>query len=156
MTEVSMATSIKITSRAPGVIRHGGTAARSVDPGVIAKALGAEEPVSKKNVHGAPISLHALRLALESRVRSTGGRPALEGATKIQKIPLNPEDWSRLEELAADLSRQGVSATAGQVASVLVHSQLQLIAPSPTRPRRSPRAKHDPLGYHRRDQRRSP
>jgi hypothetical protein len=87
-----MPTNVKITSRSPGVIRHGATAARSVDPGVIAKALGVEEPVSKENVHGAPISLHALRLALESRVRSTGGRPALEGATKIQKIPLKPED----------------------------------------------------------------
>jgi hypothetical protein len=107
-----MATSVKIPSRSPGVIRHGGTAARSVDPGVIAKALGVEEPVSRENVHGAPISLYALRLPLESRVRSTGGRPALEGATKIQKIP--------------------------------------------ARPRRSPRAKRNRLGYHRRDQRRSP
>lgn len=74
---------------------------------------------------GAPIGLHALRRELESRVRSTGGRPALDGATKIQKIPLKPEDWSRLEDLAARLSREGVSATAGQVASVMVHKQLR-------------------------------
>src|SRR5216683_2539040 len=119
-----MAVKLKITSRSAGTIRHVGTTARSVGPEVIAKALGAAEVVSRENVRGGPISLHALRLELESRVRSTGGRPALQGATKIQKIPLKPEDWSRLEELADQLSRQGVSATAGQVASIMVHSQL--------------------------------
>jgi len=131
-----MTAKLKITSRSPGAIRHAGTAVRSMTPDVVAKALGAEV-VSRENAHGAPINLHALRRELESRVRSTGGRPALEGATKIQKIPLKPEDWSRLEELAARLSRQGVSATAGQVASVMVHSQLELLAPSAARPRRT-------------------
>lgn len=139
MTEARMAAKLKITSRSAGAIRHAGTATRSVTPDVIAKALGADKVVSRTNVHGAPISLHALRRQLESRVRSTGGRPALEGATKIQKIPLKPEDWSRLEELAARLSRQGVSATAGQVASVMVHSQLELLAPSATRHARTSR-----------------
>lgn len=134
-----MATNVNITSRSHRVIRHAGTAVRSVGPGVMVKALGGEEAVSRENVHGSPITLHALRLALESRVRSTGGRPALEGATRIQKIPLKPDDWSRLEELATQLSRQGVSATAGQVASVMVHSQLQLIAPSPARRGRTSR-----------------
>jgi hypothetical protein len=125
-----MASKLKITSRSGGIIRHAGAAFRSVGPEAIAKALGAQEVVSRANVHGAPISLHALRRELEDRVRSTGGRPSLEGATKIQKIPLKPEDWSRLEELAARLSRQGVSATAGQVASVMVHKQLELLGSS--------------------------
>lgn len=134
-----MAAKLKITSRSAGAIRHGGTAARSVDPEAIAKALGGAEIVSRENVQGAPTSLHALRRELESRVRSTGGRPALEGATKIQKIPLKPEDWSRLEKLADELSRQGVSATAGQVASVMVHSQLERLATSGTRQIRTSR-----------------
>ena len=125
-----MGSRLKIRSRSAGAIRHAGAAFRSVGPDVIAKALGADDVVSRENVHGAPISLHALRRELETRVRSTGGRPALEGATKIQKIPLKPEDWSRLEELAARLSRQGVSATAGQVASVMVHNQLELLGSS--------------------------
>ena len=128
-----MAANLKITSHSAGAIRHAGTAARSVGPEAIAKAIGAAEIVPRKNVHGAPIILEALRRELESRVRSTGGRPALEGATKIQKIPLKPEDWSRLEELADELSRQGVSATAGQVASVIVHSQLERLPSSATR-----------------------
>ena len=87
-----MASKLKITSRSAGTIRHAGAAFRSVGPDAIAKALGVEEGVCMKNVHGAPISLHALRRELETRVRSTGTRPSLEGATKIQKIPLRPED----------------------------------------------------------------
>jgi hypothetical protein len=128
-----MAARLKITSRSAGAIRHAGSAGRSIGPEAIAKALGAAEIVSRENAQGAPISLHALRRELERRVRSTGGRPALDGATKIQKIPLKPEDWSRLEKLADKLARQGVSATAGQVASVMVHSQLERLATSPTR-----------------------
>src|ERR1700752_87607 len=118
-----MAAKLKITSRSVGAIRHVGPAAQPIRPEAVAKALGAEI-VSRGNAHGTPISLYALRRELESRIRSTGGRPAREGATKIQKIPLKPEDWARLEALADQLSRQGVSATAGQVASVMVHSQL--------------------------------
>ena len=137
-TEQSEAAKLKITSRSSGAIRHVGTTARTVDSEAIAKALGAEV-VSRENVHGAPISLHVLRQELQRRVRSTGGRPALEGATKIQKIPLKPEDWSRLEDLADELSRQGVSATAGQVASVMVHSQLERLAPSPAQQTRAAR-----------------
>jgi hypothetical protein len=125
-----MAVKLKITSRSAGTIRHVGATARSVRPELVTKALGAAEVLSRENARAAPISLHALKLELESRVRSTGGRPALEGATRIQKIPLKPEDWSRLEELASELSRQGVSATAGQVASVMVHRQLKRLAPS--------------------------
>jgi hypothetical protein len=125
-----MASKLKITSRSAGTIRHAGAAFRSVGPDAIAKALEAQEVVSSENVHGAPISLHALGRELETRVRSTGGRPSLERATKIQKIPLRPEDWTKLEELAAQLSRQGVSATAGQVASVIVHKQPEILESS--------------------------
>jgi len=121
-----MGSKLKVTSRAASAIRHSGPAFRTVGPDAVAKALGAEA-LPREDVHDAPISLHALRRQLEIRVRSTGGRPSLEGATKIQKIPLKPEDWSRLEELAAQLSRQGVSATAGQVASVILRKQLELL-----------------------------
>ena len=127
-----MVAKLKITSPSAGAIRHVGTVVRSVNPEAIAKALGAEI-VPREKVRGTQISQHALRQELQTRVRSTGGRPALDGATKIQKIPLKPEDWSRLEALADELSRQGVPATAGQVASVIVHSQLERLTPSATR-----------------------
>ena len=80
-----MAVKLKITSRSAGTIRHVGATARSVSPELVAKALGAAEVLSRENARAAPISLHALRRELANRVRSNGGRPALEGATKIQK-----------------------------------------------------------------------
>ena len=79
-----MASKLKVTSRPASTIRHSGQALRTLGPDAVAKALGAEA-VPREDVHGAPISLHALRRQLEIRVRSTGGRPSLEGATKIQK-----------------------------------------------------------------------
>ncbi len=96
----ALRTSTRIGGPRSSIARYPAAARRTVRPDVIAKAFGAEEIVSRENVHGAPIGLHALRRELESRVRSTGGRPALDGATKIQKIPLKHEDWSRLEDLA--------------------------------------------------------
>src|SRR3989449_9979022 len=108
-----MGSKLKVTSRPASAIRHSGPAFRTVGPDAVAKALGAEA-VPREDVHGAPISLHALRRQLEIRVRSTGGRPSLGGATKIQKIPLKPEDWSRLEELAAQLSQQGARQRLGK------------------------------------------
>ncbi len=150
-----MGSKIRVTSRPASAIRHSGAVSRAVGPDAIAKALGAEA-VPREDVHGAPISMHALRRQLEIRVRSTGGRPALEGATKIQKIPLTPEDWSRLEELAARLSQQGVSATAGQVASVMVHKQLELLGSATAGHRQlSRRAMKQRLGLEQRSPRRS-
>ena len=122
-----MAGKLKIASRSGGTIRPSGILTRAVDPEVVARVLGADDIIPTEGIHGGPISLHALRQELQTRVRSTGGRPALDGATKIQKIPIKPEDWSRLEALAVRLSRQGVSATAGQVASVMVRRQLDLL-----------------------------
>jgi hypothetical protein len=136
MKGAGMAGKLKVALRSGGTIRPVGILVRSIDSEVVAKALGADKVVPSERVHGGPIGLHALRRELQARVRSTGGRPALDGATKIQKIPLKPEDWSRLEALAVHLSRQGVSATAGQVASVMVHRQLDFLGSVTTRARR--------------------
>src|SRR5439155_24066771 len=70
-----MASKLRITSHSAGGVRHVGAAFRSVGSDAIAKALGADEVVPGENAQGAPISLHALRRELETRVRSTGGRP---------------------------------------------------------------------------------
>ena len=122
-----MAGKLKVTGRSAGTIRHIGPVFRSVSAEEVAKALGAQEVGSEESPRGAPISLYALRQQLASRLRSKGGRPSLDGATRIQKIPLKPEDWARLGKVSAHLSRLGVSVTAGQVASAIVHSQLERI-----------------------------
>lgn len=120
-----MAAKLKVTSRPAETIRHVGRVFRSISPEEVAKALGAQEVRSVESPRGAPISLYALRQQLASRLRSRGGRPSLDGATRIQKIPLKPEDWVRLGKVSAYLSRLGVSVTSGQVASAIVHDQLE-------------------------------
>jgi hypothetical protein len=88
-----------------------------VEPADVAKALGAE-PVGKVDSRATP-SMAGLYRELAERLRSTGGRPALQGATRRQKIPLTDADWNELERLSERLS-----ATPGQIASVLLHQIL--------------------------------
>lgn len=68
-----------------------------------------------------PVALLAVRSELARFLRSTGGRPSLEGAARRQKIPMADADWDRLQDLAAKVSGTGLRATAGQVASVILH-----------------------------------
>jgi hypothetical protein len=94
-----------------------GARERRVDPLDVATALGAE-PLG--SVQARPlVAVADLYRELAERLRSTGGRPALEGATRRQKIPLTDADWNELERLSERLS-----ATPGQVASVLLHQVL--------------------------------
>jgi len=44
---------------------------------------------------------------------SGGGRPGIEGTTFRAKIPVNDQDWQRLEAVAAALSAEGFSRSAG-------------------------------------------
>jgi hypothetical protein len=74
-----MAGKLKITSRSAGTIRHVGAARRSVGPDAIAKALGAEDIVSRENVHGAP-SLSDDRTASVSYTQATEG-----GSTMVMR-----------------------------------------------------------------------
>jgi hypothetical protein len=98
-------------------LRDTGSRERRVEPADLAKALGAE-PVG--SVEASPMfSMEGLYRELAERLRSTGGRPALEGATRRQKIPLTDADWNELERLSERLS-----ATPGQIASVLLHQVL--------------------------------
>lgn len=108
---------VRDTSARGKRLRDTGARERRVEPADLAKALGAE-PVG--NVEAPPIfSMAGLYRELAERLRSTGGRPALEGATRRQKIPLTDADWNELERLS-----QRLSATPGQIASVLLHQIL--------------------------------
>lgn len=124
-------------------IVHTGPVLPRVDPKMVAEALGAEGPVARLSGRGSPISLLAVRQAIWSRLRSTGGRPGLDDATKRAKVPLSDETWARLEEIAAKVTDSGVNTTPGQVASVLLHLALDAFssdaAPEPKRPARARR-----------------
>jgi hypothetical protein len=65
--------------------------------------------------------LLSLRQKLAAGLKSTGGRPALEGADRRQKIPMADADWVAVEQIARAFQAEGVHATPGQVAAQLLH-----------------------------------
>jgi hypothetical protein len=102
-----------------------------LDPRVVADALGAESCPERLEGQPGPVTLYALRQELIRRRQSSGGRPGIEGTSFRAKIPLNDQDWQRAEALAAALSAEGFSPSAGQVASVLLSIALRSVTPDP-------------------------
>lgn len=108
---------VRDTSARERRVRSTGSRERRLEPEDLAEALGAE-PVGRAEASSV-LSMAGLHRELADRLRSTGGRPALEGATRRQKIPLTDADWSELERLSKRLN-----AAPGQIASVLLHQIL--------------------------------
>jgi hypothetical protein len=71
-----------------------------------------------------PSALTSLREHLAAALKSSGGRPALEGTARRQKIPMSDSDWAKLEELALGFRADGVHVTAGQVGAQLLHEAI--------------------------------
>jgi len=93
-----------------------------------ANALGAEETGITIDTRRNPISLFSLRQFLVKHLRSTGGRPKLEGTEKMRnKISFFQDDWRKLEKIANYYKKEGVNVSPGQVASVLIHNQIRKI-----------------------------
>lgn len=125
------------------LIKDKGQAKRPVNPKAIAKALGAEEINIGIPVKRGPIPLLSLRQFLADRLRSTGGRPKLEGAGKKRnKIPLIGEDWEKLEELARYYREtEGINVSSGQIASALIHAEISKIDTSKIKQKMHPASK---------------
>ncbi len=102
---------------------------RILDPAEVAKALGAKPTGVRTEGALGPITLFAVRQELFRRLQSTGGRPGLPDADKVGKVPLSEKQWKRLEELAAAISEEGFSPSAGQVANVLLSWALAQLGP---------------------------
>jgi hypothetical protein len=85
----------------------------------IEKALGAER-VAIVPRGGSPLSAYAVRQDLFGRLRSTGGRPGLDGADIKPKIPMRRSSWRKLELLAKQIENDGFRPTPAQLASVLL------------------------------------
>lgn len=111
------------------VIKNTGPTQRQINPKVIAKTLGAERVGIKIDTRQGPLFLFSLRQFLVNRLRSSGGRPALVGSTKRRnKIPLFDEDWVKLEMIAKYYKeKEGINVSPGQIASVLVHTDISKI-----------------------------
>lgn len=122
-----MSPRIKDTSKSLPRVRDTGRHGDRIEPDVIAEALGAEATTAELSIRTSPPSLLAVRQELAQRLISKGGRKSLKGATRRQKIPLQDEDWERLQELAKHIEDPDVHPTAGQLASVLLNQVLRNI-----------------------------
>lgn len=91
--------------------------------------LGAKE-IGRLPPIGSPLTFLAVREEMYRRLRSSGGRPGLEG-TEQRKIPIANEDWRIAERLAQEISETGFHPSAGQVMSaVLSLAMRQVDAPT--------------------------
>lgn len=103
---------------------------RRVSADAVAKGLGAEIVGPAPAQGKSPASFLAVREEAFHRLRSTGGRPGLEGAER-KKIPLLNKDWRAIEKVASHISEPGFHPSAGQVASILLTLVLrEMDAPS--------------------------
>lgn len=100
------------------------TKSRKVSAETVAKALGAEVVGKSPRAPLTPLGLIALGEKLSRMIKSTGGRPALEGFTERQKIPLQEGDWQRLKKLVKAMTGENSKPTPGQLASVLLHEAI--------------------------------
>src|ERR1700758_3957075 len=92
------------------------TTRRKISPQEIERGLGAEY-VGSIPPGGSPISAYALRQELFRRLRSTGGRPGLDGADIKPKITLQRPRWKQLERLAELIQINGLHPSPAQLAS---------------------------------------
>lgn len=92
----------------------------------VAEIFGAE-PCGVRVTGNNPITLAAVRDFLHRKLRSSGGRPAIEGIEqKRNKIPMVKGDWERLSQMAAKLSQQGtIKTTPGQLVAAIIHQFLE-------------------------------
>lgn len=117
---------INDTGRTLGRVRDTAKALSAVDMSQVSAALGAHEVQVSRTIPREAVLLGTLRSELLPRLKSSGGRPGLRGATRRQKIPVEPADWVRLNRAARRLSRAwGRSLTPGQLASQLLRQKLR-------------------------------
>ena len=92
---------------------------RRITPEEIEEGLGAER-VATIPPGGSPMSAYALRQELFGRLRSTGGRPSLDGTDIKPKIPMRRSQWEKLERLAGLVKSDNFHPTPAQLASVIL------------------------------------
>lgn len=95
---------------------------RLLEPALVEKAFSAKAAGSSRG-----LDLFAIRDAMEKMLRSTGGRPALQGTTAQAKIPRISEDWNRLQEIALAANHLRHKPSTGQIAAVVLHLALERI-----------------------------
>jgi len=118
-------------------IKDTGKTQRVVSFGRVSKALGAEDMGVRLDTSRGPISLLSLRQVLVDRLRSTGGRPGLEGTGDMRnKIPTIKGDWKKLKEIARYYGKnEKRTISPGQIAAVVLHMGISKIEAVTLRPK---------------------
>lgn len=120
-----MTKKIKITGKGADRINITGKALPHIEPAEFAAALGAEPCCVSMSGGLDAIAIGAIGQELLKRLRSTGGRPALEDADQICKVPLSAADVAALERIGEAIGEQtGTKPSLGQIASVILREQL--------------------------------
>lgn len=117
-------TKIKITTKTAPKIKVTTKTAERIDPAELARALGAEPTEYQVKLPPSHPTGQAVRREIYERLRSNGGRPALEGSERRQKIPISDADWARLCAAAEKLHDEQAKPTPGQVAAILLRRGL--------------------------------
>jgi hypothetical protein len=100
--------------------------AKIINKSDFAKSLGASPTGVSIGRKGSPATLLALKQVLAERLKSSGGRPSLEGSSKVRhKISFIGNDWEQLKKIAVDLNAEtSLHITQSQIASLIVHKIL--------------------------------
>jgi hypothetical protein len=131
-----MAKKVNIVGKSLERIQITGPGLPRVEADEFAEALGAEPSRERHSTPSDLISLGELGNELLKRLRSTGGRPALEGATERCKVPLSPSDIAHLEQIIATIeAKTGTRPALGQIASVILQIHLNSLRASPAKKR---------------------
>jgi hypothetical protein len=127
-----MAKKINIIGAKPKRIQIVNQPKLRLDPAEIAEGLGAA-PCSERIPGNLDlIGLAELGTQLLARLRSSGGRPALNDATEVCRVPLSTEDLKTLEAMVAQIEgSSGAKASVGQLVSVIVRTHLDALKALP-------------------------
>jgi hypothetical protein len=94
-----------------------------IDQSVIAKAFDSQAMSSFEG-----FDLFAVRESMTQLLRSSGGRPSLEGAESQVKIPRIETDWTVIDALAHATADMPHKASPTQVAAILLHLAISRIS----------------------------
>jgi hypothetical protein len=78
---------------------------------------------------GSPLSAFMLRQELFRRLRSTGGRPGLDGTDMKPKIPMRGSSWKKLEQIAKQVETSDFHPTPAQLASIILDTAIERFDP---------------------------
>lgn len=107
---------------------------RRIGSSEVEDGLGATASNDTPGRSGSPYSIAALGRALAGQLASTGGRPSRTLATTVKKVPLTRVESNALREITELVRRQGVSATPGQIAGILLNQSMTDVLAALVRP----------------------